>query len=91
MGFFDSLKSLFSTNSEEKPKQSEIKIPGQYLVEFQQSAEGQLQLIEANLYRIELVYPVGAKEISETIAQIRGYLEKNEDKFEIDAKLSALQ
>lgn len=91
MGFLDSLKSVFSIESEEAPEQSKTKIPQQYLAEFQQSAEGQLQLIEANLYRIELVYPVGAKEITETIAQIRENLEKNVAKIEIDSQLTSLQ
>lgn len=90
MGFFDSFKSMFQT---EQPKEenTNIKIPQQALQEFQQSTEGQLKLIEAQLFRVEEVYPVGAMEITDRIAQIREKMEKNLLQNVIDDMLNELQ
>lgn len=90
MGFFDSFKSMFQT---EQPKEenTNIKIPQQALQEFQQSTEGQLKLIEAQLFRVEEVYRVGAMEIKDKIAQIREKMEKNVHQDVIDDMLNELQ
>ena len=48
MGLFDNIKSVFSTEQTTEEK-APIKITKELLEEFQNSAEGQLKIIEARI------------------------------------------
>ena len=91
MSFMDTIKSMFGTNTGKEQDDSKIVIPEEYLIEFQNGMEGKLQLIEAQLFRIENVYSVGAEEIKKKIAQIRQDMENNVSQTEIEEALEELE
>lgn len=91
MSFMDTIKSIFATNAEQEKDASKVVIPEQYLVEFQNGIEGSLQLIEAQLFRIENVYSVGAEEIKKKIAQIRQDMENNVPMIAVEEALVELK
>ncbi len=91
MSFIDTIKSMFGTNAGKEQDDSKIVIPEEYLIEFQNGIEGKLQLIEAQLFRIENVYSVGAEEIKKKIAQIRQDMENNVSQTEIEEALEELE
>lgn len=83
MGFLSKLKDFF-LGEENYDGMSE-----EYINEFQNSATGRLTLIESQLYIIEGTYPEGSREIKEKLNQIRQL--KNQDKYELEAEVSALE